>query len=171
MSNEQVEWLARLLAEDEGIFDFPEECEGDIELVLQQARIAIDALTPAPQVGETVEEWGIYIYADSRLYRVDPSTRESAEREQALLGEASEVVTVGVGEQMQNAANHARHNAMTPTPDVDVLAEVRGVREQLEFASQINSTGPIVRFGMIDVSRWIERLRSVEAILDGGAGR
>ena len=60
---------------------------------------------------------------------------------------------------------------MTPTPDVGVLAEVKKVREQLEFASQVNSMGPIVRFGIVDVSRWIERLRSVEAILDGGAGR
>ena len=71
----------------------------------------------------------------------------------------------------QRIADGMRILADATDPRPDVLAEVRGVREQLEFASQVNSTGPIVRFGMIDVSRWIERLRSVEAILDGEAGR
>ena len=55
------------------------------------------------------EEWGVYIYGDSRLYRVNPPTEAEARRESGLVAEPNQPVPVSVGLLMQNAVNHARH--------------------------------------------------------------
>lgn len=75
---------------------------------------------PTPTVTAEQVEYGVYLYGDSTFYKVNPPTQENADRELALCGEPGEVVTVYVGRQMQNAANHARRKALSVSGDKEV---------------------------------------------------